>query len=122
MRLSLHFGQARQNPVAFRHRGVGAAGHEQDNRLGLGALPFGRARELVALPVRRQDRQDADRGQLVGVAIGTAALFQRAILFQLLQQALQLDPTGILDAEGFRYVALGRQGRVIGDPLQDLLF
>ena len=122
MRLPLYFGQARQNPVALCHRGVGPAGQEQDTRFIFRALPFGRPRELVALPVGRQDRQDADRGQLIGIAVGAAALFQRAVLLQLFQQPLQLNPSGILDAEGLRDIALGRQGRVVGDPLQDLLF
>ena len=122
MGLSVHFGQARQNTVALGHRGIGLAGQEEDHRLGVRSRPFGGACELVTVAVGRQDRQDADGGQLVGIAIGAAALFQRAILLQLFQEAFQFDPAGILDAEGLGDVALGRQGRVIGDPLQDLLF
>ena len=36
-------------------------------------------------------------------------------------QALQIDPRGTLDAEGTGDVAFRGLGRVVGDPLQDLL-
>ena len=118
----LAYVRARPGEINFSSAGIGATGQEQDHGLGFRSRPFGGACELVAVAVRRQDRQDADGGQLVSVAIGAPALFQRTVLLQLFQQAFQFDPAGILDAEGLGDVALGRQGRVIGDPLQDLLF
>jgi len=45
------------------------------------------------------------------------------VIVQLFEQALELDPRRTaLDPERPRDIALGGQGRVVADPLQDIVF
>ena len=85
-------------------------------------MPFQRTREQVAVAVGGQYLQNADGRQAVGVLIGLFALFQMTFVFQLAQQAFQVDPGRAFDPEGLGDVTLGGQGRIGGNPVEDLGF
>ena len=63
-----------------------------------------------------------DIAKAFGIAIGLLALLQMPLALKLLQDALEVDAVGPLDAEGPRDVALGGLGGVLADPVEDLGF
>ena len=79
-------------------------------------IPLGGPRHQLAVAVApRVDVGDDDRRQATGLAQAGAVLLDRALLLQILQQALELDLVGALDAEGLGDLALAHLLRRLFD-------
>ena len=114
--------QPGENPVAFGQSRVRGAGQHQYAGFDAFTLPFNRAGKQIAAVVGPGDPKDADGWQPVRVLIAALAFFDVTFGFEFLQQPLQINPGRSLDPERLCDVALGRLGRVGGDPVQNFGF
>ena len=115
-------GQTAQNTITGTKGRVTGSQHHQNARLWTFAFPFQRTGEKVAVCICGHDLKYSYRGQLFGIAIGTAPLGQLAFFFQLFEQALEINTGGALDTKGLRDVAFGRFGGMLGNPCEDFSF
>ena len=122
MIFGLNLGQAGQNAVASAQGSIALLRHDQNAR------PFGRhARfqrdgEQIAVGIGGQHFQHGHRGQGIGIVIMPRGAGDGAFLLKLFEHALEVNAGIALDPKGPRDVALGQQGRVVDDPLADLVF
>ncbi len=119
MRLARDLGDPREDAVARAKCGIAIARQHEDQRFAPVAAPLKRSRHQVAAAVRPRHLEHADGRQFLAVAVAVAPPRQRALFLKFLEDTLEVDPVGPLDAERLGDVALGGQGRVVGDPLQD---
>ena len=117
---------ADQGPVAEaggRSVALAPAAGQLDDDPGRFALPIplGRTGHEVAVPIPGGNVGQHDGGQAAALAETAAAAIQRPLLLDLLQDRLEPDLVGALQAEGLGDLALADRSGRVGDEGEDLL-
>ena len=111
-----------QDAVAFAHGRIALARGIEHTRRGPVAIPVHRTREQIPIAIGGLHDHHTHGGELAGVAVEAALFLDMALVLQLLEHALEVDPRGALDPEGLGDIALGAFAGVVVDPGEEVVF